>query len=214
MHSNVLQTADSLNVLSFSQSPGAKVISNRQILKFSKTKNLCSLFFRRRNSVGAFRLFPAIGRIFTKAAGRHITLTKDRTALCKWTGATQDAVRTGPVQSRTCELAVTVHILLTACCSMLSWYKEQPQHVKHAYETCQCYIARVYVRYIPTASHCVVCCLGNHHTQLLGTHSSRAMRGLNQERLSTASWGIKIRVRISAWKLFIIHFSEFSSAHS
>lgn len=78
-----LQTACSLIVLSFLQSPGATVISNRQIFKFSKKKNLCSLFFRRPNSVGAFRLFPATGRIFTKAAVRHITLTKDRTALYK-----------------------------------------------------------------------------------------------------------------------------------
>lgn len=187
------------------------VISNRQIFKFSKMKNLCSLSFRRPNSVGAFRLFPATGRIFTKAAAEHITLTKDRTALYEWTGATQDAVRTGSVQSRTCELAVTIHILLAACCSdirnrhnMLSTLM-RPTSV----------IARVYVRYIPTASHCVACCLGNHHTQLLGTHSSKAMRGLNQERLSSASRSIKIRVRISAWKLVIIpYFSEFSSVHS
>jgi hypothetical protein len=73
MHSDVTQTAKRMlsHRVIFPTVPSATVISNQQIFKFSKMNIRCSLPFRR--PVRGFRLFPA--------TVRHITLTKDPTAL-------------------------------------------------------------------------------------------------------------------------------------
>ena len=99
--------------------------------------------------------FGFTGRISTKARPRCDTLHSQRTGQpcmsvrARHTRCSQNSLSPGLYGWISREWTYSL-----GC--MLFWYKEQTQHVKHAYETYQCYTARVYVRYIPTASQCCV----------------------------------------------------------